>query len=112
MSYFNGWHYGTSLDSLQQDVPNIGVFNPTGINSLIKNKNVEVTVFRIIASDKVRLLRQLNREENPDVKEIVRRFATDINDFQFLYFPYIEIKNETEEDRNLAVREIMSSLGL
>lgn len=112
VSYFNGWHYGTSLDSLQQDVPNIGVFNPTGIHSLIKNKNVEVTVFKIVASDKVRLLRQLNREENPDVKEIVRRFTTDVNDFQFLYFPYIEIKNETEVDRELAVKQIMSSLEL
>ena len=112
MSYFNGRHYGTSLDSLQQDVPNIGVFNPTGIYSLIKNKNVEVTVFKIAASDKVRLLRQLNREENPDVKEIVRRFTTDVNDFQFLYFPHTEIKNETEEDRELAVKQIMSSLEL
>jgi hypothetical protein len=60
----------------------------------------------------VRLLRQLNREENPDVKEIVRRFTTDANDFQFLYFPHIEIKNETEADRELAVKQIMSSLEL
>jgi hypothetical protein len=35
----------------------------------------------VAASDKNRLIRQLQREENPDVEEIMRRFKTDKEDF-------------------------------
>jgi guanylate kinase len=42
---------------------------------------VEVYPIFIEASDKTRLLRQLNREKDPDVKEIVRRFHADEEDF-------------------------------
>ena len=35
-------------------------------------------------SDKERVLRQLNREEHPDVDEIIRRYSTDKVDFQYL----------------------------
>lgn len=60
---FNGWFYGTSLDALSEDDINIGVFNPAGIRSIIKNPNIDMRVFYIIANDKTRLLRQLNRED-------------------------------------------------
>jgi hypothetical protein len=45
-------------------------------------------------------LRQLNREEDPDCQEIVRRYNSDRFDFSsFDYnYPNIKIKNETEED--------------
>lgn len=38
-------------------------------------------LFYITASDKTRLLRQLNREGDPDVEEIIRRYSTDKKDF-------------------------------
>lgn len=78
---FNGWFYGTAIDSLSKEDINIGVFNPAGIRSLMKYKDIDMRVFYITASDKTRLLRQLNREDYPDVKEIIRRFGTDENDF-------------------------------
>ena len=31
---FNNWFYGTSIDSLNKDKINVGVFNPAGINCL------------------------------------------------------------------------------
>ena len=78
---FNDWFYGTSYDSVRSDCINIGVFNPTGIESLMARPDVDLKVVRVVAEDKTRLLRQLNREEWPDVREIVRRFNADWMDF-------------------------------
>jgi hypothetical protein len=57
-------------------------------------------------------LRQLNREECPNVKEIVRRYKADEEDFCDLEFMYTEIENEDEEDLELASYAILSQLGL
>ena len=102
---FNGWFYGTGYASLRSDCINIGVFNPTGVESLLAAQNVEILVFYVRASDKERLLRQLNREENPDVMEIIRRFKTDMIDFEHLDFDYIELENNRLDDfdRNVAI---------
>ena len=107
---FRDWFYGTSYDSLRSDAINVGVFNPTGVDSLMSRPDVEVTVFYVIASDKTRLLRQLNREDNPDVKEIIRRFSTDEADFADIDWPCIEIQNETKEDLAAGLKVILSSL--
>lgn len=92
---FNSWFYGTSYETLRSNCLNIGVFNPTGVDSLMAYPDIELQVFYITASDKIRLLRQLNREGNPDVHEIIRRFKADEIDFEDLSdIPYIEISNE------------------
>ena len=78
---FNDWFYGTSYDSVRSDCINIGVFNPTGVESLLARSDVDVKVIRVVAEDKTRLIRQLNREEWPDVREIIRRFNADWMDF-------------------------------
>ena len=109
---FNDWFYGTSYDSLRSDCTNIGVFNPDGIRAMSEMPDVDVTIFKIACSDKVRLLRQLNREENPNVDEIIRRYKTDKEDFYDLEFKYTEIENNDEEDLDLASHAIMVSLGL
>lgn len=95
---FNDWFYGTGFDSLRSDCVNIGVFNPDGIDSLMAHANIELVVYYVTAKDKTRLLRQLNREENPNVDEIIRRFKTDREDFDDLDFHYNEVSNETKED--------------
>lgn len=79
---FNGWHYGTMKSSLQPGV-NVGVFNPEGFDCLAEMPIEEVRVhgYLIECDDKTRLLRQLNREEHPDVNEIIRRWLTDDEDF-------------------------------
>lgn len=78
---FNNWWYGTMLSTLDEDKINIGVFNPTAVEILQDDKRLHVLTIYIEAPDKLRLLRQLNREENPDCHEIVRRFKTDEEDF-------------------------------
>lgn len=106
---FNGWHYGTMKSSLANGI-NIGVFNPEGFDCLtqIPIKDVHVIGFYIKCNDKERLLRQLNREQNPDIKEIIRRYSTDEMDFTELdeqKVPHItELDNSVERmfDQNVA----------
>ena len=78
---FNNWCYGTRKQDLTPGKINVGVYNPEGVYDLAENKDIDLCVFYILATDKTRLLRQLNREKDPDVHEIVRRFGTDEADF-------------------------------
>lgn len=107
---FNNWYYGTSYDSLDSNMINIGVFNPEGVGLLLEREDIDIQVFYIKVSDKTRLLRQLNREENPNVEEIIRRFNTDQQDFMNLPFSYIVLKNETYDDLIAGVDEILFQL--
>lgn len=78
---FNDWCYGSCLEHMSEDGVNIGVYNPEGVQILQCMPEVMVYPIFIDASDKTRMLRQLNRETHPDVKEIVRRFSADEEDF-------------------------------
>lgn len=109
-TYFKGWHYGTPKYEIKKDKINVGVFNPAGIHSLLKQPDIDLTVYWITASDKTRLLRQLNREDCPDVAEIIRRYGTDENDFSEINFEYTELKNETPDDIYNAVDYIMEKV--
>ena len=91
---FNNWQYGTELKALDENKINIGVFSPRAIRTLLKRKDCNVLAVWVRTTDKVRLLRQLNREENPNVREIVRRATTDYEDFDNIEFDYYEVLNE------------------
>ena len=105
---FNDWFYGTSYDTLRSDVPNIGVFNPDGIRALQGRPDIDLTVYKVVCKDKTRLLRQLNRENDPNVDEIVRRYKTDKDDFFDLEFEYTELLNEAFANLEDAVKQIVS----
>lgn len=94
---FRKWWYGTSLDNLVKNKINIGVFNIKGINQILENKEIDCLPIRIVCYDKIRLIRQLNRESNPDCLEICRRFQTDYKDFLNIPFEYKGILNNTDE---------------
>ena len=79
---FNNWHYGTRYSDLDPNADNVGVFNPSGVRQLAARDDIDLTIIYVRASDKTRVLRQLNREDEPDVKEIIRRFSTDEEDFK------------------------------
>lgn len=97
---FNGWHYGTSYSTLAKNKINVGVFNPDGVACLMEDPNLEVEIIHIKCPHKERLLRQLNREKDPDVTEIVRRFSADEEDFSNIEtrFNFTEFNNITPED--------------
>lgn len=109
---FNGWVYGTSIDSLKDDKVNIGVYNLEGLEYLIENKNeIDSLIFYIDASNKIRLLRSLNREENPDIDEIIRRYGTDKTDFLDFVPSEIDamtLHNESEKDLSFCIENVIS----
>ena len=110
---FRDWLYGTSLDGVSQEKINVGVFNPGGICNLMKNEDVDLFVVQVHASDKCRLIRSLNRETNPDVDEIVRRYMADkkdFEDFSGIYEPdyFLDSENISSLSYPWAARDVVS----
>lgn len=98
---FRGWYYGTNINDLNEDKINIGVFNTSSLDIILKDKRFEVIPIYFKASPKVRLIRALERETNPDVNEIIRRYQTDQKDFEEFFIehpdlPSYEFSNEIE----------------
>lgn len=79
---FNEWCYGTGVESVKENAINVGVFNPEGAETLLHDKRVNLVIVYIRADDKIRLIRQLNREASPDIDEIIRRYKADKLDFE------------------------------
>lgn len=78
---FNGWYYGTKYEDLSKEKVNIGIFTPKGIEEILESRNIACVVIYLDVNDKERFLRILNREKDPDIKEIYRRFRADNRDF-------------------------------
>lgn len=103
---FNNWAYGTPYSSLSFEKTNIAVLNPDGVRILKEDNKLDVTVIYIDVSDKTRLIRQLQREENPNIQEILRRYGTDEKDFEPLKIQSLidyKLSNETKEDLSYTV---------
>lgn len=92
---FRDWFYGTPIKSLSLEKINIGVFNPEGVRKLLADERLNVKVIEISASDKVRLMRYLNREEHPDCAEMCRRYFADEKDFANIEFESFLVVNDT-----------------
>lgn len=102
---FNGWHYGTALDELDKEKINIGVFNPQGIECLLEDKRLHLLPIYVFVPDKIRLIRALEREQDPDCVEICRRFQTDLKDFSDISFGYESINNNGAPIRSDAEKQ-------
>jgi guanylate kinase len=89
---FNDWYYGIPENSIK-DGWNVGVFNPTGVQTLIDYGKYDIIPIKLKVSDKERLMRQIRREIDPDIKEICRRFLADGDDFKDLPFNVVEVDN-------------------
>ena len=94
---FNNWWYGTSIDALTKDKINIGIFSPKAIQQLLENEEIDCIPILIWCPNKIRLLRQLNREVSPNCREICRRYLADDKDFLRLPFSYKVIENSTNQ---------------
>ena len=90
---FNNWIYTTPLDQVK-DGWNITTCDVDAVNQMLDNRNdIEIYPVYIYASDKTRLIRALNREEDPNISEIIRRFLSDEEDYNFIDFEYVTINN-------------------
>ena len=108
---FNNWLYGTSINDLDSSAINIGVFNPMAIECLLEDSRLEVLPVLVSASDKNRLLRQLNREDEPDCAEICRRFGADQKDFADIDFNYKILNNNHEGTAWMNKKQFHDSLA-
>ena len=88
---FNNWAYGTREWDLDKEKVNIGVFNIAAIQCLQDNPFINILPIYIHTDDKERLIRALNREEEPNCAEICRRFISDAADFEKVDFFHTEI---------------------
>ena len=107
---FRDWWYGTPIESLNKDKINIGVFNISGIDQLINKdylNRIDCIPIYIKTYPKIRLLRQLQRENKPDCDEIIRRYLTDQKDFLNIPFHYHVIENNYDEIQPI-ISEILS----
>jgi len=104
---FNNWLYGTYKDSILDDVVNIGAYDIDSVRELKKDPDIEVYPIYIEATDKIRLLRQLNREEDPNVKEIFRRYQTDEFDYRGIDFFYLPIDNSGKASIHVIVAQVL-----
>lgn len=107
---FREWFYGTALDQLNPEKINVGVFNVTGVECILQDSRLEVEPVWIHAADKTRLLRSLNREDNPDCKEICRRFQADEKDFNemddFEYWGWVNEDLELHSSYNYRFQQL------
>lgn len=125
ISEFNHWNYGTRESDIFDGI-NVGVFNPEGLDSLAdyesKSSDIKIYNYYLHCDDKIRMLRLLNREENPDVKEIIRRWKIDDQDFALIEWcrnwttsDWANIKwleNSNKEDMDAVIQQIAQDLGL
>lgn len=96
---FNNWWYGTPYASLSFDKVNVGVFNLHGLNCILQDERLEVYPVFMKVDDKTRLLRALERESNPNCKEICRRFLTDSEDFENIPFAFATVDNNGDKSQ-------------
>lgn len=105
---FKNWWYGTPINSLNKDKINIGVFNISGIDQLINKdylNRINCIPIYIKTYPKIRLLRQLQRENEPNCDEIVRRYLADQKDFLNIPFHYYIVENNYNEI-DMVVKEV------
>lgn len=107
---FNNWYYGTDKTTLLPGI-NVGVFNPEGYDCFLESAKIdpELTVigFYVDVDDKIRMMRQLTRETDPDVKEICRRYFADLDDFDDIdYLNLKKVSNDNLDDLNYTTRYI------
>ena len=78
---FNDWIYGTCIDDFDIKAINIEVLNPEGIEYISMDNRIDMCIIQCVCNEKERLIRQLNRELDPNIDEIIRRLGTDRRDF-------------------------------
>lgn len=80
---FRGWYYGLNNQGLDVEKINVLPMSNIMVTQMTEENNpkYDLKIIYIWTPDKERLLHILNREKNPDCKEVCRRFLTDIDDY-------------------------------
>lgn len=78
---YNGWYYGINAKRINLVNDYVCVANPQGYHQLKNRYGNLVKGIVVHADGKERVLRYLQREENPNVYECCRRYLADEEDF-------------------------------
>lgn len=108
---FNDWIYATTIDQLKEGW-NITTCDIDAVRQMLDStefNKIEIYPIYIQASDKTRLLRALNREESPNVKEIIRRYQSDESDYRLIDFDYISIENSGSFNLNNIIQILIKN---
>ena len=76
----------------------------------MEREDVDLRIFYVQATDKQRLIRQLTRENCPNIDEIFRRYKTDNSDFSEynIDFLFTAIENNDNEDFENCIATIIA----
>ena len=80
---FRGWYYGLSIKGLKEDKINVLPMNNIMVEQILEENrtNINLKIIYVETVEKDRLIHILNREEEPDCKEVARRFLSDYDDY-------------------------------
>lgn len=94
----NNWFYGTEGKQLSENKINVGIFNIKGIE-ILSDQDFKIFPLEIVANDRIRLKRILEREvDDLDCKEVCRRFLKDEKDFETIDFHYHKFYNNEDSE--------------
>jgi len=107
--------YGLSRESFKDNVINIAIVNPKGLDQLLKtNLKDKLIIFKIEATLEQRIMRYLNRDNINDNQKIqlVDRLKQDFEDFDEFYNKYNFYKINNNDDKNIedVCDKIMSNI--
>lgn len=102
---YRGWVYGIEEKALADNKINIGDFSLEDLDNLRYNNNIKLYIIYLTAASKIRFIRSLQRESNPNIDEIYRRYLSDDEDFywfeedlsQNVYKHYITIDTTNKD---------------
>ena len=109
---FRDWVYGTEYSALEDKKINVGIWNPEGVETLNEDANLDCLNIHISSPAKVRIIRSLNREVDPDIEEIIRRYKTDLQDFELFSpgFYYAVIHNDNSKSIEDLAKEVIAKI--
>lgn len=104
---YNGWYYGTEKETIEKIKGNcVIVLEPKGYKKYKQIYGDRVIGIYIDVKDKIRLIRTLNREENPNCYEICRRLLSDTEDFKLIESDKTIIKIDNNSNLTYTINDL------
>lgn len=120
--FFRGWFYGTRKSNISEGI-NIMTGSIDIVEDLQRDYSDEYNIFPVYLNldDKSRMYRALQRERNPDMHEVCRRFVSEIEQYERLnqlenIGLQLDASQSTEKLKNSLIKEFdrffMERLGV
>ncbi len=125
MNFFGEWAYATHIDSLEKDI-NVGAFDEDAVEQMVEfmslqeiegaiayeSKKIRVIPIFLEVPAKTRIIRQLSREEFPDIESILERCIDEKNKYTYLDEYNILSGESTVEENFEKIKKILDKFNL